>query len=127
MRKKIVITSFFFFMTALFLSAQQNKQFVKSYTKALSKIYDDESSEWDVIQRSDLKNTFVFNYNKGNDIKVYFSNGEEEILTTVSKVERCDDSQCIGILSEKGDEGVLCLINGDVLLIYGKLAILYYN
>lgn len=125
MKKYLIFTLVLFF--SCHLSAQQNEQFVRSYTKALFKEYNEVRSEWDITERFDSKNTFVFNYNNGNDVKVYFSNGKEEILTRVSKVVMENDIQCIGILSDKGEEGVLCLTNEDVLLIYGKLAILFYN
>ena len=116
--KKIV----FFIMLLLLsisLNAQENNQFVRTFTKVSTT---DEKGDFEKYQEG--KNTIVFNFGDGSDIKFYKASGDIEILRRISEINegKTDigrEYQWNKALDEKGNELTFVLFSdGEVRMIY---------
>lgn len=116
---------FFLFIVILFiqkLKAQENNQFIKSYSKAA--ITNAENNEFEEYVQA--KNVLIFNYGDGADIKFYVANGEVKILRRITEItEGKTDSgrtyQMMKVLDENAFEILIILYSDD------ELRMLYLN
>lgn len=116
---------FFLFIVFLFiqkLKAQENNQFIKSYSKAA--ITNAENNEFEEYVQA--KNVLIFNYGDGADIKFYVANGEVKILRRITEItEGKTDSgrtyQMMKVLDENAFEILIILYSDD------ELRMLYLN
>lgn len=116
---------FFLFIVILFiqkLKAQENNQFIKSYSKAA--ITNAENNGFEEYVKA--KNVLIFNYGDGADIKFYVANGEVKILRRITEItEGKTDSgrtyQMMKVLDENAFEILIILYSDD------ELRMLYLN
>ena len=114
-------TLIFFFLALFFTQTfnAQDNQFVRTFTKVA---VTDDNGEFEEYKEG--KNSLVFNYGEGSDIKFYKANGGTEILRRISDIteDKTKDGreyQWNKALDEKGNEMVFVLYtDGEVRMLY---------
>lgn len=116
--KKAIL--FFYLLISIIINAQsENNQFVRTFSKVSTTNDNGEFEEY-----KDGKNTLVFNYGDGYDIKFYKANGDSEILSRISDVKEDKtregrEYQWNRALNEKGLELIFVLYSdGEVRMLY---------
>lgn len=105
------------------LNAQENKQFVRSFTQYASS---DENNEFGEFKPTKI--TIVFNYGDGNDVKLYSDSEEFLIYRRISSVTegttpKGRNYSSIKTLDEEGHEVAFVLYydDGEVRMLYKNL------
>lgn len=82
-------------------------------------ILDHTTGEWETVRK--VAHTFVFNINANGDVKHFFQDGDQEILRSVSEVERESEEnyvvQKMAVLNEEGLEMELSVFSNGILLL----------
>lgn len=84
-------------------------------------VYDKTTEKWGEWEEGD--NTFIFNYNEGKDIKVYYASGKSLLFRNLGNKDegKLDDGttyQSLMVLAEHGEEALLVLYSHNLVVLF---------